>query len=239
MKPFLAVVSGFLASLAMFAIGAVAATSILTTEPERQPDAQQDVSQLWTNEPRTVRTDIQLQRLPSTQVVSEADQEIEARAATGQETDLASQDSLSELDGMKTATVAPDANTADGNTAPNPLSEELYVEHLGWCSSRYRSYDSDDNSYQSFSGMRKPCVSPFLMEIANMTSDDSSTYVDMRDETAEEPMVEFASDRIGSAGFGADPGSDHIQNCFDRYRSYRPEDNSYQPFGGGPRRQCE
>ncbi|MER9071791.1 BA14K family protein [Mesorhizobium sp. M0904] len=23
------------------------------------------------------------------------------------------------------------------------------------------------------------------------------------------------------------------------YRSYRPEDNSYQPYSGGPRRQCE
>jgi hypothetical protein len=31
---------------------------------------------------------------------------------------------------------------------------------------------------------------------------------------------------------------DHVQSCFDRYRSYRPEDNSYQPFDGGPRRQC-
>ncbi len=34
-------------------------------------------------------------------------------------------------------------------------------------------------------------------------------------------------------------GSDHASYCFGRYRSYRPEDNSYQPFGGGPRRQCE
>jgi hypothetical protein len=27
--------------------------------------------------------------------------------------------------------------------------------------------------------------------------------------------------------------------CFARYRSYRVEDNSYQPYAGGPRRQCE
>ncbi|WP_363220799.1 BA14K family protein [Mesorhizobium sp.] len=32
---------------------------------------------------------------------------------------------------------------------------------------------------------------------------------------------------------------DHVQYCFSRYRSYRPEDNSYQPYSGGPRRQCE
>jgi hypothetical protein len=34
------------------------------------------------------------------------------------------------------------------------------------------------------------------------------------------------------------PG-DHVDYCFSRYRSYDPGDNSYQPFDGGPRRQCE
>ncbi|MGV1832693.1 BA14K family protein [Agrobacterium vitis] len=27
--------------------------------------------------------------------------------------------------------------------------------------------------------------------------------------------------------------------CSDRYSSYRIEDNTYQPFGGGPRRACQ
>ena len=31
----------------------------------------------------------------------------------------------------------------------------------------------------------------------------------------------------------------HVRWCSERYRSYRPEDNSYQPYGGGSRRQCE
>jgi hypothetical protein len=31
---------------------------------------------------------------------------------------------------------------------------------------------------------------------------------------------------------------EHIRSCFSRYRSYRPEDNTYQPFDGGPRRPC-
>ncbi|CAH2409678.1 Lectin-like protein BA14k [Mesorhizobium escarrei] len=30
-----------------------------------------------------------------------------------------------------------------------------------------------------------------------------------------------------------------MQYCFNRHRSYRPEDSSYQPYSGGPRRQCE
>ncbi|WP_292227501.1 BA14K family protein, partial [Mesorhizobium sp.] len=29
----------------------------------------------------------------------------------------------------------------------------------------------------------------------------------------------------------------HVRWCFDRYRSYRAWDNSYQPYGG-PRQQC-
>jgi hypothetical protein len=38
---------------------------------------------------------------------------------------------------------------------------------------------------------------------------------------------------------GAYFGSEHVQACFERYRSYWPEDNTYQPYGGGPRQQCE
>jgi hypothetical protein len=32
-------------------------------------------------------------------------------------------------------------------------------------------------------------------------------------------------------------GSAHVQWCYDRYRSYRAYDNTYQPYNG-PRRQC-
>lgn len=52
---------------------------------------------------------------------------------------------------------------------------------------------------------------------------------------AEEPLPQYA--------LGEDAGgwidADHVSYCFSRYRSYRPEDNTYQPYGGGPRRQCE
>jgi hypothetical protein len=33
-------------------------------------------------------------------------------------------------------------------------------------------------------------------------------------------------------------GDAHVQWCYDRYRSYRASDNSYQPYNG-PRRQCQ
>lgn len=42
---------------------------------------------------------------------------------------------------------------------------------------------------------------------------------------------------IGETGLFVDDR--HAQDCFARYRSYNPEDNTYQPFGGGPRLQCE
>ncbi|WP_028034704.1 BA14K family protein [Chelativorans sp. J32] len=32
-------------------------------------------------------------------------------------------------------------------------------------------------------------------------------------------------------------GNAHVQWCYNRYRSYRPSDNTYQPYNG-PRRQC-
>ena len=30
----------------------------------------------------------------------------------------------------------------------------------------------------------------------------------------------------------------HINDCMNRYRSYRVSDNTFQPYGGGPRQQC-
>ncbi len=50
------------------------------------------------------------------------------------------------------------------------------------------------------------------------------------DQQWNEASVEFA------VGDGLDP--DHISSCSRRYRSYRVADNTYQPFGGGPRRHC-
>ena len=43
---------------------------------------------------------------------------------------------------------------------------------------------------------------------------------------------------IGSqSGVRVQRGSSHVQWCYDRYRSYRASDNTYQP-NSGPRRQC-
>ena len=43
--------------------------------------------------------------------------------------------------------------------AGNSQSEDSHVE---WCSSRYRSYNLDDNTYRAFSGEIRSCVSPYI-----------------------------------------------------------------------------
>ncbi|UCI34353.1 BA14K family protein [Mesorhizobium sp. B4-1-4] len=101
----------------------------------------------------------------------------------------------------------------------------LPPSHVQWCASHYRSYNPDDNSYMSYSGRQRTCSSP---------------YLDAGDQSAQ-PSAEVSYVEAGGAGSAAaaEPSADHVDSCFSRYRSYRPEDNSYQPYSGGPRRQCE
>jgi hypothetical protein len=110
------------------------------------------------------------------------------------------------------------ASTSD-QAAPAAFSPP----HIEWCAARYRSYDPSDNTYRAYSGNRRDCVSPFV----------ESGY----DDFGASPDAEVSVVNISAAE--EVPAWDHIQSCFSRYRSYRPEDNSYQPYGGGPRQQCE
>jgi hypothetical protein len=54
---------------------------------------------------------------------------------------------------------------------------------------------------------------------------------------------EAYSQTVSDDGFQESAGSpqsdSHADWCLARYRSYRMEDNSYQPFDGGPRRACQ
>lgn len=63
--------------------------------------------------------------------------------------------------------------------------------------------------------------------------DDGASYVEA---TETWPMGGYVPpDETGAAQLPPD----HVQYCFSRYRSYRPEDNTYQAYSGGPKRQCE
>jgi len=108
-------------------------------------------------------------------------------------------------------------------TAALPESDDetiLSEEHVAWCSSRYRSYQVADNSYQPYRGGRRECLSPFF-KVAKL-EDDDVTYQLASSQEADRSLT-----------------SEFIASCMSRYRSYRVEDNTYQPYGGGPRVQCE
>lgn len=45
-----------------------------------------------------------------------------------------------------------------GALRPQPV---LSARHVSWCSNRWRSYRSSDNSYQPSNGPRRECISPF------------------------------------------------------------------------------
>lgn len=58
------------------------------------------------------------------------------------------------------------------------------------------------------------------------------------------PLAAFGAGAIIGGAIANQPsraapvrGNAHVQWCYDKYRSYRASDNSYQPYGG-PRAQC-
>lgn len=102
----------------------------------------------------------------------------------------------------------------------------LPAAHVSWCADRYRSYTPNDNSYMSYSGQQRPCLSPYMNTAA--------------DQAAQQPAeVSYVQGGAGPLVATSDLSDDHVQSCFSRYRSYRPEDNSYQPYSCGPRRHSE
>ncbi|MGO8071655.1 BA14K family protein [Rhizobium leguminosarum] len=86
---------------------------------------------------------------------------------------------------------------------------EFSVEHLAWCADRYRSFDPATNSYRSYSGETRECASPFRRIVAG-----------------------------ADEGVGTKVNAQAAARCAARYKSYRPQDNTYQPWDG-PRRSCD
>ncbi|MBB4190070.1 hypothetical protein GGE45_002521 [Rhizobium aethiopicum] len=109
------------------------------------------------------------------------------------------------------ATVAPRmaSQPARPSTELQAPQPKFAAEHLAWCAKRYRSFDPATNSYRSYRGEIRECSSPFQQNIA-------------------------ASPEDGGMKVNAQAAA----RCAARYRSYRPEDNTYQPWDG-PRRNCD
>lgn len=241
MKPFLAILGGFAASMGLFVGGMVIATYMLTAEPvQRHAGLAHDVTDLWTNEPRLVDPEAQdLERLPPAPVslgsgTEQAD--TQTRAGTGAalaSTDLAAPARETDADGVIDYTSTGSVADWEGQAPANPADQQIVAAHLAWCEDRYRSYRPETNSYTPYSGGQRECVSPFSDGSVGIVS--SETMVDAAPSSSPSIMQYASAEADGGA---ARMSSEHVQSCFERYRSYRPRDNTYQPYGGGPRRQC-
>ncbi|MGX5850279.1 BA14K family protein [Mesorhizobium sp. PL10] len=201
MKAALALIAGFVLTLAVFASGLAFAAWLIVAKPVHQAGPADSVSQLWTKDAQKID-----KAAPGLERVAAAQPPAPDAAARMQSPDPTT-----------TSAVAPDMGEQQA---------ALPAAHVSWCADRYRSYNPDDNSYMSYSGQQRPCMSPYL---------DANAAEQTAQQPAEVSYVEGAAPLVATA----DLSDDHIQSCFSRYRSYRPEDDSYQPYSGGPRRQCE
>lgn len=215
MKALLGIVSGFVLTLAIFASGLAFATWLIVAKPVRPGTPSISVAELWTRDARLVNTAGQsFERIPAEQAEVPDTSAIAKAAAAAHETQAAP-------DPIVTSTVQPSTTTV------------LPATHVEWCASRYRSYRSEDNSYRSYRGQVRPCISPYL-DVAS-AQPDAVSYVEANTSMdGYAPTDEGATDQVRPQ-----LSPDHVDYCFSRYRSYRPEDNTYQPYSGGPRRKCQ
>lgn len=223
MKFVVAILGGLVLTLAVFAGGAFTAVSFLSAEPASEQPTNQDTAGIWAIEPVHVDPDVQsYERLPPR--LPEDDSAI----ATALNDDPRRVEVEEVIDFTATGSISADQASDSNHVADRDLIEG----HIVWCSDRYRSYRVEDNSYQPYQGERQDCLSPYMEAV--VASDEAGRLAN--DENVERSVLisSYAGEATGNAS-----SDDHVRYCLDRYRSYRVEDNTYQPYGGGPRRQCE
>jgi hypothetical protein len=238
MKTIAALIAGLLLSLTTFIAGlALALTYLNAGEPGHRLDGRNTAS-LWSTEPVSIdRKSQSFERLPA-RILPKAEKvaanHIDGLGAKAIKTTLLS----------NAATVDPVTTGAIEDPTTDPAADTWRsTAHAAWCARRYRSYNAEDNSYRPYGGGRRACESPYSGlttakapgEVTEGTDPvAAASHVQPVMDTERRPLEQVAyEDSVNPYADG-----DHVQSCFDRYRSYRPEDNSYQPFDGGPRRQC-
>lgn len=234
MKILLVILGAAAATLGLYASGFVTAMAYLSAEPTPVWKPNRDEGGLWTLEPVAVTAgDQDFERLPARGVAGGA-LVASAAAADGPDGKAALDEDPVEapVDGAATASIAGDADLVpDDETEPRRArAPAMSAAHVQWCLDRYRSYRIEDDSYTPYGGGSRACVSPYVAGSAGI-SPGGQAYAQ-----ADDPLADARADVPLQRRTYLTPG--HIQSCFDRYRSYRPSDNSYQPYGGGPRRQC-
>ncbi|MDH4441214.1 MAG: BA14K family protein [Rhizobium sp.] len=217
MKSVASLLAGTAFAVTLLLGGVVVASAVLVPQEDAPRFTGLDVKDLWTLTPQRVDPEKQAyERLPPRY----GSQVVMASASPAPQNRLV-QDvapSTATIDIIETAAVT---ESEGGMDQELPALSEA---HVTWCQARYNSYSAQDNSYISYQGDMRTCVSPHLTA-PNQDSEDGT----------EAMLVQDVADRTTPVAIG----SAHAQNCLQRYRSYRAEDNSYQPYGGGPRKQCE
>lgn len=210
MKILLAAFGGLVVTLAVYASGFYTAMFFLSAEPTPVWKPDRDTASVWTLEPVVVNEAGQeFERLPSRRIT---DGSFSAGDAIADDVEL----DPGSADPIETAAAAAPIEDQHPVEAAPETAPSMSTAHVQWCADRYRSYREKDNSYTAYSGESRECISPFTNRAAASAGSEETASPDMTGQLSPQ----------------------HIQSCFNRYRSYRPEDNSYQPYRGGPRRQC-
>ena len=216
MKPALAVISGFLVSSAVFISGAAVATYLIMTEPLEGPEISRDANALWSQKAGAAEAKAgEVRHVSPGSDRDTADARIEEEE-TRSETMASAGPRVEDVDVVSTSSIST-TDGAESEQASGP-GARLPAAHVEWCYSKYRSYRPETNSYTAYSGEVRSCVSPYS--------------------TAATPASNDVGERRYATTEMTTLSDTHVQDCLSRYRSYRPEDNTYQPYGGGPRRQC-
>lgn len=240
MKPIAAVPLKLAACITMGVAGVIGvayAASFVVTDYTPHKFAHMDAP-LWTDKPVTIDRNAQaLERLPA--LLATADVPAQELPLGGEIASAANavppqnSNSRNELVSFKANDPMTLDTGAQAMSAETNGTIELSSAHIDWCFARYQSYRIEDNSYQPFdTPERQQCRSPDEIgkQVADASGMDNGGVPEdiVAQETAaiEEPQMMAASASVDTAW------------CFAQYRSYRAEDNTYQPYDGGPRRQC-
>jgi len=226
MKLILLILSGLAMSLVAFAGGVLTTIIFLTAEPQQNRSLNVESSGLWTTAPARVNDGPQdVERMPARPA---------GPGTTETASNLESQPSSeeSEVDTTVTGAIASEKTGQPRSEADSAIR----VAHAAWCEKRFRSYRPDDNSYRPYGGGRRPCISPYIEAIDALAPKIRETDPYAEDSASASLSVELTSAEEPSE---IHLTAEHVDSCFSRYRSYRPQDNTYQPYSGGPRRQCE
>lgn len=208
MKPLVAVLAGFIATSMIFVSGGAVAMYLFMTTPSQHFDPNSEVAALWSPTPTDAKGNPRSLRVIPAKAVSATVSNAGMQVADASATPQAL------IDMAATARVG-DSDAGGTGQENSALSQA----HVAWCEQNYRSYRRATNSFTPYGGGSKPCVSPYSNER-------------MGGSPGSEENAQYASNEVTGLSDA------HISDCMNRYRSYRIEDNSYQPYGGGPRRQC-